>query len=164
MGNRRQKRQGFLTGLFFVLTGATAGLADTCRPEIVELRGDWGTAQFSIELADDATERAQGLMHRDSMAMSSGMLFVYDTPDVVSFWMRNTLIPLDMIFADEKGIVRHVHHNAVPLSEDAILGGTGIQYVLEINGGLAGALGIAKGSTLRHPAIDDTLAAWSCDQ
>ncbi len=95
------------------------------------------------------------------MARSSGMLFVYERPQPVSFWMRNTLIPLDMIFMDETGTVRHVHENAIPLDETGIPGGPDIQFVLEINGGLAGRLGIAEGSELRHPSIGPD-AAWTC--
>ena len=101
-------------------------------------------------------------MHREKLATSAGMLFVYDRPQRVSFWMRNTLIPLDMIFLDRDGRVKRIHENAVPLDETGIEGGTGIQYVLEINGGLAGRLGITEGSELRHPAIQPS-PAWPCD-
>ena len=101
-------------------------------------------------------------MHREKLASSAGMLFVYDAPQFVSFWMRNTLIPLDMIFLDETGVVQKVHENAIPLDETGIPGGDNIQYVLEINGGFAGRLGITEGSELRHPAIGDN-ASWSCD-
>lgn len=90
------------------------------------------------------------------------MLFVYERPQFVSFWMRNTLIPLDMIFMDETGSVRRVHENAVPLDERSIPGGPDIQYVLEINGGLARQLGVGVGSVLRHPSIGAN-AAWPCE-
>lgn len=90
------------------------------------------------------------------------MLFVYDRPQRVSFWMRNTLIPLDMIFMDEAGRVTRVHENAIPLDETGIPGGDEVQYVLEINGGLASRLGIDVGSELRHPIIGDD-AAWPCE-
>ena len=133
-----------------------------CAPDRVDLRGDWGQARFTVEVADEPAERSQGLMHRESMAQSAGMLFVYERPQRVSFWMRNTLIPLDMIFMDADGIVRRVHENAVPLDETSIPGGDDIQYVLEINGGLAGRLGIVEGSELRHPQIAPN-PAWSCE-
>jgi uncharacterized membrane protein (UPF0127 family) len=77
--------------------------------------------------------------------------------------MRNTLIPLDMIFADETGTVTKVHENAVPLDETTIDGGPGVQYVLEINGGLAAPMGIGPGAEMRHPAIAPDAAAWPCD-
>ncbi len=100
-------------------------------------------------------------MNRPSMPRSAGMLFVYETPQRATFWMRNTLIPLDMIFAGPDGVVTHVHENAIPLDETTIDGGRGVQFVLEINGGLAGPLGIEPGTELRHPAIGDA-ATWSC--
>ena len=100
-------------------------------------------------------------MNRESMARSAGMLFVYEHPQRVAFWMRNTLIPLDMIFLDETGTVRRVHENAIPLDETAIPGGDNIQYVLEINAGLASRFGIDEGTVLRHPSIGEN-AVWSC--
>lgn len=141
-----------------------AGLfADSCRSDRVSLRGDFGTANFRVEVADDAAERAQGLMDRNSMSANAGMLFVYDSPGPVAFWMRNTLIPLDMIFADQTGQVTRIHHMAIPLDETPIDGGNNVSYVLEINGGMAKSLGLRAGDVLRHPDIDQTKAAWPCD-
>ena len=102
-------------------------------------------------------------MHVAEMARSKGMLFVYDQPQPAVFWMRNTLIPLDMIFLDATGTVTHVHENAIPLDETGIDGGDDVQFVLEINGGLAGPMGISVGNQMRHPAIDQMNAAWPCD-
>ncbi|QMU57368.1 MAG: DUF192 domain-containing protein [Boseongicola sp.] len=133
-----------------------------CQPDRVDLRGDFGRARFTVELADEPSERSQGLMHRESMATGAGMLFAYEHPQSVAFWMRNTLIPLDMIFADSVGVVMRVHENAIPLDETAIEGGQNIQFVLEINGGLADRMGISVGSQLRHPVIGAN-AAWPCD-
>lgn len=148
-----------LAALWALLAG---GAHADCAPGRVDLRGDWGSASFRVEVADDAEERAQGLMHRESMPRGDGMLFVYDRPQRVSFWMRNTLIPLDMVFAGPGGVVRRVHERAQPLDETPVPGGPGIQYVLEINGGLAQAFGIAPGTQLRHPAIGPG-AAWPCE-
>lgn len=142
---------------------SSGGAAAACAPGAVELRGDFGAARFSVELADEPEERSQGLMNRESMATGAGMLFVYDAPQRATFWMRNTLIPLDMIFADETGTVIGVHENAVPLDETLIDGGPGVKFVLEINGGLAGAMGIEPGAELRHPAITEDVAAWPCE-
>nr|WP_227420750.1 DUF192 domain-containing protein [Roseitranquillus sediminis] len=146
-----------------VLVALAGPAAAACDPGRVELRGDWGVASFGVEIADDPAERAQGLMHRESLPASRGMLFVYEQPQNASFWMRNTLIPLDMIFADETGRVTHVHENAVPLDETPIPGGSGVLAVLEINGGMARRLGIEEGTELRHPALDQSIAAWPCD-
>jgi uncharacterized membrane protein (UPF0127 family) len=111
---------------------------------------------------DDDAERAQGLMFRESLPKFAGMLFVYETPQPVAFWMRNTLIPLDMLFFDATGRLTRIASSAVPLDETPIPGGDDIRYVLEINGGLAGSLGIDLGAEIRHPALDQDAAAWSC--
>ncbi|PLL13686.1 hypothetical protein C0V75_06235 [Tabrizicola sp. TH137] len=120
-------------------------------------------ARFTVDVADDGAERAQGLMFRESMPASAGMLFVYEAPQRASFWMKNTLIPLDMIFADETGRVTRVHENAVPHDTTPIDGGDAVRFVLEINGGLAARMGIAAGAELRHPAIPQETAAWPCE-
>ncbi len=118
--------------------------------------------RFSVEIADDEGERAEGLMNRETMAASKGMLFVYAAPRHVTFWMKNTLIPLDMLFVDPAGQVLQVHPMARPLDLTAIDGGKGVQFVLEINGGMAAQLGLKPGSVLRHPAIDQSRALWPC--
>jgi uncharacterized membrane protein (UPF0127 family) len=142
------------------IAGAAAA---ACNEGRLELRGDWGTARFRVEIADTPEERSIGLMHREHMASAAGMLFIYERPQRVSFWMENTLIPLDMIFMDESGTVQHIHENAVPLDRTPIPGGNDIQYVLEVNGGMTETLGITVGSAMRHPGIDQTLAVWPCE-
>jgi len=151
-----------IRALVAAVFAAAGSAAAACAPETVELRGEFGSARFNVEVADEPAERNVGLMNRESMAASAGMLFVYEAPQRATFWMRNTLIPLDMIFADETGTVTGVHENAVPLDETVIDGGPGVQYVLEINGGLAGAMGIDAGDEMRHPAIPSDVAAWPC--
>ncbi|MEM1237367.1 MAG: DUF192 domain-containing protein [Pseudomonadota bacterium] len=115
-----------------------------------------------MDIADTDAERADGLMFVEEMPMSQGMLFVYESPRPVSFWMRNTLIPLDMVFIGSDGTVIYIHENARPLDETAIFGGDQVQYVLEINGGLASQLGLEVGSVAQHPAIDEEIAAFPC--
>ncbi len=139
-----------------------AGFAQSCDDASVYLKGDWGQARFSVEIADDVDERATGLMHRETMSTSAGMLFVYPTPQTLSFWMRNTLIELDMIFVDPTGVIRHIHHRAQPLDETPVMGGRGLTHVLEINGGLAQRLGLEVGDTLKHPSFAQADAAWPC--
>lgn len=151
---------GSIVGLTLCVAGGAVPAA--CRPDIVELRGDFGTARFRVEVADDAAERAKGLMFVKDMPRGSGMLFIYEQPQSASFWMRNTLIPLDMIFTDTSGTVTRIHENAVPLDETSIPGGDGVLGVLEINGGLAGQIGIAAGDQLRHAGMPQEDAAWSC--
>ncbi|WP_137700377.1 DUF192 domain-containing protein [Marimonas lutisalis] len=141
---------------------ATGAVAETCREDAVLLRGDWGQARFGVEVADTGGERARGLMHRENLPKSRGMLFVYHKVGYVAFWMKNTLIPLDMIFLDETGTVVKVHHEAQPLDPTVIPGGDNVKAVLEINGGLARDMGIAEGSEMRHPSFGKA-AAWPCD-
>ncbi len=146
--------------VFFCLI--SSGVFAGCSPDKVELRGLWGQASFQVEVADTPQLRNTGLMNRKNMASSAGMLFVFDHPQQVAFWMKNTLIPLDMVFVDEAGRVKRVHQNAIPHDETSIPGGDGIQFVLEINGGMAALFGISEGSEIRHPAIGAETALWQC--
>jgi uncharacterized membrane protein (UPF0127 family) len=134
-----------------------------CADDKVSATGDWGQAHFKVEVADDAQERGRGLMFVENMPMLSGMLFIYEAPQAVSFWMKNTLIPLDMIFAAPTGEILAIHENAIPGDTTPIPGGDGIQMVLEINGGLVSRLGISVGDVLQHPSfIAD--AILPCDE
>ena len=150
-------------GTALILALAAQSASASCGPGVVEMRSASGTVmRFSAELADDAAERELGLMNRAKMASSSAMLFAYPKPQHVYFWMKNTLIPLDMVFADAAGRVVHVHDNAIPLDETAIDGGPGVTYVLEINGGLAQRLGLSKGTVMRSAFLDQPGAVWPC--
>ena len=152
------------SGLIFIALNLIGQAAMAgCQEDVLWIRGDWGKARFAVEVADDSSERALGLMNRESMPSSKGMLFVYDHPQSVSFWMKNTLIPLDIVFADATGVVQHVHANAVPGDLTPIPGGDDIQYVLEINGGLAEAMGIQSGSEIQHPQVSQKNSAWACE-
>ncbi len=131
-----------------------------CRDDTLYIRGDFGKARFTVDVVRTAEERAQGLMNVKFMPTSKGMLFVYPAPQPVAFWMKNTLIPLDMIFADRHGVVVKVHHNAIPGDLTSIPGGDQVQFVLEINGGWAKLLRIEEGAQIRHPAV--RRAAWPC--
>jgi uncharacterized membrane protein (UPF0127 family) len=124
-----------------------------CSPDRVTVSGDWGQAHFQVSVADDNAERAQGLMFVEQMPIMAGMLFVYDQPQSVSFWMRNTLIPLDMLFVAPTGEILAIHENAIPLDTTPIPGGDGVQMVLEVNGGLSARLGVEVGNVLQHPSF-----------
>ena len=133
-----------------------------CSETTAEFRWDDGAARFVVEIADNDQERARGLMFRETMPSGAGMLFIYEQPQSVSFWMKNTLIPLDMIFIGADGRVNGVHANAVPGDLTAIPGPPKTLMVLEINGGLAERLGLGEGAELRHPALDPDTALWPC--
>lgn len=121
-----------------------------------------------VEIADDPQERARGLMFRKSLAAGTGMLFIYETPQPVSFWMHNTLIPLDMLFIDETGVVRHIHPMARPLDDTPIPGAAvgdpapDRLMVLEVAGGEAARLGLRDGMVLAHPDLPQNRARVPC--
>lgn len=132
-----------------------------CEVDRVDVRGAFGTVAFDVEVADDPQERSKGLMFRKELGDTSGMIFLYDRPSRLSFWMRNTLIELDLIFVDEQGVIGHIHHRAQPHDETPIVGGVGVA-VLEIPGGRAKSIGISVGDALRHPFFETSSAAWPC--
>lgn len=164
-------------GLLAVLAGLTpaqaaagGGAAIACRADEVQiLAPDGPPIRIAVELADTPAARAQGLMHRRHLAPGSGMLFVYEHPQPVAFWMRNTLIPLDMLFIDASGVIRRIHAGAIPHDETPIPGNTADDpdpdrlLVLEIGGGEAEALGIGEGMAIAHPALPVAGAVHPCD-
>jgi len=107
--------------------------------------------KFDVELALNDAERARGLMFRDKLGPYDGMLFDFYQEAPVSFWMKNTLIPLDMVFIAGDGTIRHIHANAVPHSTDTVPSEFPVRAVLEINGGSAKLLGIKPGDKVKHP-------------
>ena len=119
-------------------------------------------ARFTVELAQTPQERGRGLMFVEEMPRSSGILFVFPDEQMRSFWMRNTLIPLDIIYADATGTIVSIQADAVPLDETPLPSEGAAQFVLEINGGLAAEMGIEQGAVLSHPAINQNLAAIPC--
>lgn len=156
----QRSRRALLTALaFFVATamadGAAAGEPQTGLPRAtVTVVGDDGQAQvFDAEVADTPTSRNYGMMFRQSIADDEAMLFVYERPQEASFWMRNTLIPLDIVFISPDGRVIHIHENARPLDETPIPSRGVVRFVLEIRGGLSRALGIERGDVVRSVAL-----------
>lgn len=134
-----------------------------CSPERASLRGAFGNVDFAVEVARSAAEQARGLMFREQLGTFEGMIFVYDSPRETAFWMRNTLIPLDILFFDHVGRLITIHAQAVPLDETPIPSNGPSQFVLEINGGLAARLGVTVGAELQHPEIAQNTALWKCD-
>lgn len=148
---------------------APAQSVPDCRPDRVQVfTGAKDPIRFKVELADTPAARAQGLMHRDTLAPGTGMLFVYEYPQPVAFWMRNTRIPLDMLFIDAAGVIRHIHPRAVPFDETPIPGAPPSDpdparlMVLEIGGGEAARLGLREGAAIAHPALPGS-ALHPCD-
>lgn len=107
---------------------------------------------YSVELAMTDTERERGLMYRDRLDLGNGMLFVFDSDGIYPFWMKNTLIPLDMIWLDGDGKVVYIYKNARPCEEEDecsnIIPPDSARYVLEINAGEADRIGLKEGDEL----------------
>lgn len=109
------------------------------------IRTATGIHRFAVEVARTPEEQATGLMHRQSLAPDRGMLFPYDPPQPASFWMKNTLIPLDIIFIRADRTIARIAANTVPLSLDPVPSLEPVVAVLEIAGGRAAELGIREG-------------------
>ncbi len=105
---------------------------------------------FTVELADDPEEVQTGLMNRESMAPDAGMIFDFGEPREANMWMKNTLIPLDMLFLDTDGTILAIARDAVPGSLRRINPGVPVKGVLELNGGQAEELGIEPGDVVQH--------------
>ena len=109
-----------------------------------------GTHRFTVEVAETPEQQAQGLMNRQSLAPDRGMIFPRNPPGDASFWMKNTLIPLDMIFIRADGRIARIAENTTPLSEQTIPSGAPVKAVLEVVAGTTRRLGIAPGDRVAH--------------
>ncbi len=105
---------------------------------------------FSVEIADEAEEQSRGLMFRDSLASDAGMLFEFEAPKVASIWMKNTAIPLDILFVRENGEILKITHSATPYSLRSNSSEGVVAAVLEIPGGRSRELGIEAGDLVQH--------------
>lgn len=164
----------FIVGAFVTICTAATTVAALgapafdCQPGRVAILTNSGVVTFDVEIADTADERARGLMFRRDLASNHGMLFVYEEPQAVSFWMRNTYIPLDMIFVNARGVIRHIGANARPLDETPIPGAAPGDpaperlMVLEIGGGEAARRNLAPGQPLASPFLDQDNSVWPC--
>ena len=107
--------------------------------------------RFTVEVARTPQEQQRGLMMRESLAPDRGMIFPYDPPQPVAFWMKDTLIPLDMIFIRADGTIANIAENTVPLSLDSVPSAGAVAAVLEIAGGRSAELNIKAGDTVDWP-------------
>ncbi|MBO6719605.1 MAG: DUF192 domain-containing protein [Rhizobiaceae bacterium] len=132
-------------------TGVPMLLPVDPAPLVAETR--FGSMTFSVEVADDNDERSRGLMYRRDLPATRGMLFVFERTREVAFWMKNTPLPLDLVFIGEDGRVNAIKHG-VPFSEQPIGANGPIRFVLEVHKGTAAQAGIKPGDRLHHPEID----------
>jgi len=141
----------FLVGMAAATSAITApSAAQRLRTEPLEIVTSGGVRHFTVEIADTDQSREIGLMFRKSMAANRGMLFDFGAPQSVTFWMKNTLIPLDMVFIGKDGHVVSVTRKAIPMSEALIPSGGAIVGVLELRGGRADEIGVKPGDEVRE--------------
>jgi uncharacterized membrane protein (UPF0127 family) len=112
-----------------------------------------GPHSFTMEVAADDESRERGLMYRTAMAPDAGMLFDFHEPELVAFWMENTVLPLDMLFVRADGTIARIKANATPYSRENIPSGEPVQVVIELNAGRAAALGITEGARVHAPQL-----------
>lgn len=137
----------------FATAGATAQQSGPTEAFLVVTGA--GVVQLELEIADEPAERTQGLMFRRALAPRRGMLFDFGTTGPVTMWMKNTFIPLDMLFIDEGGRIVAIASETVPESLSTISPGEPVRAVIEIAGGSAAALGIAEGDLVARPLFPD---------
>jgi uncharacterized membrane protein (UPF0127 family) len=123
--------------------------------ETISIDTKSGPHNFTVEVAADDESRERGLMYRETMAPDAGMLFDFKTPQLVSFWMENTVLPLDMLFVRADGTIARIKANATPYSRENIPAGEPVEVVIELNGGRAAALGITEGSRVHAPQLPE---------
>lgn len=129
---------------------ASVARAASPRLEAVEIVSSRGRARFQVEIAATRAEQARGLMFRKSLAPDRGMLFIYKRPQPAAYWMKNTLIPLDIIYIQPDGRILSIVRNARPHDETPLPSGGLVLGVLEIAGGRAAQLGILPGDRVLH--------------
>ena len=136
-----------------VLALLTAGLvhaAHAMRLETLRLITARGAHVIDVEVTETPAEKAQGLMFRTRLPDTSGMLFFYETPQEITMWMRNTYIPLDMVFIRADGVVHRIEARTEPLSENIVASRGDVTACLELAGGAAERLGLKPGDRVEH--------------
>ncbi|HTS42025.1 MAG TPA: DUF192 domain-containing protein [Xanthobacteraceae bacterium] len=142
----------FVVLLVFGLSlAASSGRLYAVEQQTLEIVSKRGVHVFSVELAVTDEERARGLMYRKELPEGRGMLFDFKQDQDVSMWMKNTFIPLDMIFIQHDGRILRIAENTEPQSERIIPSGGQVRAVLEVIAGTAKKFGIAPGDHVAHP-------------
>lgn len=134
------------------LSGFAAAATDGAREPLTIVSAS-GRHLFQVELADEPGERARGLMNRLKLAPDAGMLFDFGETQPVHMWMKNTYIPLDMIFIRADGTIHRIAANTEPFSLAIVSSGEPVRFVLEVAGGTAAKLGIKRGDRVEHPLM-----------
>ena len=143
-----------LVALFLFVLASVMAFSASFETESLVIRTKAGKEfAFKVELAVAANQRQQGLMNRDEMAADRGMLFDFGETRRVYMWMKNTYLPLDMLFIGPDGKIALVKADTMPLSEEIIDSHDPVRFVLELNAGTAQKLGIAAGDMIESSQI-----------
>jgi uncharacterized membrane protein (UPF0127 family) len=145
---------GCLTAAVLLALVATAGGTAALDRSPLTIETSHGRFEFQVELAATPAERARGLMFRESLADDHGMLFDFGSAKPVAMWMRNTYIPLDILFIRADGSISRIARNAEPLSDAVIDSGEPVTAVLELRGGLTSEHGIDAGDRVVHQLFE----------
>jgi uncharacterized membrane protein (UPF0127 family) len=143
-----------MAALFFVTAPLKAQVAQPVLPKApLTFVTPHGPVNLIVELATTPYEQEMGLMYRRHLALHAGMLFIFSEDAMESFWMKNTILPLDMVFIKADGRISSIHAHAVPFDLSPISSDEPVRYVLEIHAGAARALGLAPGDQGSGPAL-----------
>ncbi len=140
--------------LALLLAPTTAAAAETFQVGTVEIQSGTEQHQFQVELAVTQAQQRQGLMHRLTLGENEGMLFLYAPPQRIRMWMKDTYIPLDMLFIRPDGTIAAIAEDTIPLSLTPIGPDVYVNGVLEVLAGTSERLGLRPGDRVRHPHFD----------
>lgn len=152
-GHATNAYRAILMALFLLGAAPVAVQAQSLAIETITIVTASGPQTLEVEVADTNTSRERGLMFRRAMPQNHGMIFLFGAERTITMWMRNTYLPLDMIFVRADGSIAHIAANTEPFSEDVISSGSPVSVVIEVNGGAAGKLGIKPGDRVETPLL-----------
>lgn len=165
-----EARRGYIRFMKYVILLASLTVAcatsaqETPSPldlgpkEALTISTENGEHKFSVEIADSQAEQNRGLMFRDNLPVTEGMLFEFNKPRIASIWMKNTAIPLDILFVRSNGKILKIEHSAVPYSLRSASSETVVGAVLELAGGTTKDLGITAGDEVVHEFFNNVKA------
>ena len=147
---RRESLIVFFLGALFAPFKLNAKGITTFSHSKLHIVSKLGKFELKVELAITERQQSQGLMYRRHLASNAGMLFDYKVPKIITMWMKNTFIPLDMIFISSDGRVIRIVERTIPFSESVISSNKRARAVLEVNSGTASKLGLKTGDRIKH--------------
>ena len=145
----------FLSGIIVLIISACVIPDNELKIEDLSIyNGEIERASYQVEIARNLSSRRQGLMFREELALNQGMLLDYKRSAKMAIWMKNTYLPLDIIFVNDAGMIVKIHEGAEPLSTKQISSESKVRAVLEINAGQVKTRGISVGDKVTYPSFD----------